>query len=119
MQIEVLKSKIHDVEVTEANINYKGSITIDEDLMDAAHLIEFEKVQVLNVQNGARIETYVQKGERGSGTICLNGPAARTAVVGDKVLILSYAIMDVAEAANHKPDIIFPNDKNRLDESAT
>lgn len=119
MQIEVLKSKIHDVTVTEANINYKGSITIDEDLMDASNMVEYEKVQVLNVNNGNRLDTYVQIGERGTGTICLNGPAARTAIVGDKILILSYATMDESELKNHKPSIIFPNKDNRLDTSTS
>ncbi len=98
MYIEILKSKIHRVTVTEANLNYMGSITIDEDLMDAANLIENEKVQVVNINNGERLETYVIRGERGTGIICLNGPAARKASVGDMVIIMSYAMMDFEEA---------------------
>ncbi|MDR0814953.1 MAG: aspartate 1-decarboxylase [Bacteroidales bacterium] len=108
MQIEILKSKIHRVTVTEANLNYIGSITIDEALMDAANLIEFEKVSVVNINNGERFETYVIKGERDSGVICLNGPAARKAVVGDIVVIMSYASMEFEEAKKFKPSIIFP-----------
>jgi len=109
MQIEVCKSKIHKVTVTEANLQYVGSITIDEDLMNAANLIENEKVQVVNINNGERLETYVIKGERGSGTICLNGPAARKVVVGDVVIIISYATMDFEEAKTFKPWIVFPD----------
>jgi aspartate 1-decarboxylase len=109
MQIEILKSKIHRVTVTEANLNYVGSITIDEDLMDAANLIEFEKVSVVNINNGERFETYVIKGSRGTGVICLNGPAARKVVVGDIVIIVSYASMDFEEAKTFKPCIIFPD----------
>lgn len=109
MQIEVCKSKIHKVTVTEANLQYVGSITIDEDLMDAANLIENEKVQVVNINNGERLETYVIKGERGSGTICLNGPAARKVVVGDVVIIISYALMDFGEAKTFRPWIVFPD----------
>lgn len=114
MMIEVVKSKIHRVKVTEANLNYVGSITIDEDLMDACNLIENEKVQVVNVNNGERIDTYVIKGERGSGIICMNGPAARRAVVGDIVIIISYGMIDFGEARSFKPSIIFPNGDNRL-----
>jgi aspartate 1-decarboxylase len=115
MQIELLKSKIHRVTITEANLNYVGSVTIDEDLMDAANVIEFEKVQVLNVNNGERIETYIIKGPRGSGAICLNGPAARKASVGDVVIIASYALMDFEEARKFKPTIIFPDTRtNRI-----
>ena len=115
MIIEVVKSKIHRVNVTEADIHYVGSITIDEDLMDAANLIENEKVQVVNVNNGERIETYVIKGKRGGGTICLNGPAARKAVVGDILIIISYASMDFDEAKSFKPAIIFPDEEtNKL-----
>ncbi|MBS1656773.1 MAG: aspartate 1-decarboxylase [Bacteroidetes bacterium] len=115
MIIEVVKSKIHRVKVTEADIHYVGSITIDEDLMDAANLIENEKVQVVNVNNGERIETYVIKGKRGGGTICLNGPAARKAVVGDILIIISYASMDFDEAKSFKPAIIFPDEEtNKL-----
>jgi aspartate 1-decarboxylase len=109
MFIEVVKSKIHQVSVTEANLNYVGSVTIDEDLMDAANLIENEKVQVVNINNGERLETYVIKGERGSGQICLNGPAARKCAVGDTVIIMSYATMDFEEAKKFKPTIIFPD----------
>lgn len=115
MLIEVCKSKIHKATVTEANLQYVGSITIDEDLMDAANLIEYEKVQVVNINNGERLETYVIKGERGSGTICLNGPAARKAVVGDVVIIISYASMDFEEAKIFKPSLVFPDTRtNRL-----
>ena len=109
MLIEVVKSKIHLVRVTEANLHYVGSISIDEDLMDAANLIEFEKVQVLNISNGERLDTYVIKGERGSGQICLNGPAARKVVVGDIIIIISYASIEFEEAKNFKPRIIFPD----------
>jgi len=109
MTIEVLKSKIHRVTVTEANLNYIGSITIDENLMDAANLIEFEKVSVLNNNNGERFETYIIKGERDSGVICLNGAAARRVQTGDIILIVSYAQMDFEEAKTFKPTIIFPD----------
>ena len=109
MIIEVLKSKIHRVSVTEANLNYIGSITIDEDLMDAANLIENEKVQVLNVNNGERFETSVIKGERGSGNIGLNGAAARKVIVGDVIIIMSYAALEFDEAKSFKPAIIFPD----------
>ena len=109
MFIEVCKSKIHKVRVTEANLQYVGSITIDEDLMDAANLIENEKVQIVNINNGERLETYIIKGERGSGTICLNGPAARKVAVDDIIIIISYASLDFEEAKNFKPSIIFPN----------
>jgi aspartate 1-decarboxylase len=114
MNIQVLKSKIHRVKITQAELHYVGSITIDEDLMDAANLIENEKVQVVNVNNGERLETYVIKGERGSGQVCLNGPAARKASVGDIVIIISYAGMDLEEAKTHKPVLIFPDDRNKL-----
>ena len=109
MFIEVVKSKIHQVTITEANLLYVGSITIDEDLMDAANLIANEKVQVVNINNGERLETYVIKGERGSGQICLNGPAARKCAVGDVVIIMSYAMMDFEEAKSFKPRVIFPD----------
>lgn len=108
MYIEVMKSKIHKVTVTDANLQYVGSITIDEALMDAANLIENEKVQVVNVNNGERLETYVIKGERDSGVICLNGPAARKCCPGDVVIIISYASMDFEEAKSFKPSVIFP-----------
>ena len=111
MNIEVLKSKIHQVTITEADINYIGSITIDEDLMNAANLIANEKVQVLNKNNGERLETYVITGERGSGKICLNGPAALKANVGDVLIIISYATMDFEEAKTFKPTVIFPDTK--------
>ena len=114
MQIQVLKSKIHRVTVTQADINYIGSITIDEDLMNAANLIENEKVQVINLNNGERLETYVIKGERGSGIICLNGPAARKALVGDIVIVISFASMDFEEAKNFIPTVIFPTENNKL-----
>lgn len=113
MLIEVLKSKIHRAVVTEANLNYVGSITIDEDLMDAANVIENEKVQVVNVNNGERLETYVIKGKRGSGTCCLNGPAARKAMVGDVVVIISYATMAMEEARSFQPWIVFPKEGNK------
>ena len=114
MQIEVLKSKIHRAIVTEANINYIGSITIDEDLMDAVNIIENEKVQVVNVSNGERLDTYVIKGKRGSGVICMNGAAARKAVIGDVLIIISFAQMDLEEATKFKPLIVFPDQKNRI-----
>ena len=109
MFIEVCKSKIHKATITEANLQYVGSITIDEDLMDAANLIENEKVQVVNLNNGERLETYVIKGVRGSGSICLNGAAARLAQVGDVVIIISYASMDFEEAKSFKPCLVFPD----------
>ena len=115
MYIEVLKSKIHRVKITEAELHYVGSITIDEDLMDAANLVENEKVQIVNINNGERLETYVIKGVRGSGQICLNGPAARKAQVGDIVIIISYCSIDQQEAKSHEPIVIFPNEKNRID----
>lgn len=108
MQIEVLKSKLHRVTVTEADLNYVGSITIDEDLMDASNLIEGEKVQIVNINNGERLETYVIKGVRGSGNVCLNGPAARKVQVGDVIIIISYALMDFEEAKQFKPSVVFP-----------
>ncbi len=109
MFIEVLKSKIHQASITGANLNYIGSITIDEDLMDAARLIENEKVHVLNLNNGERIETYVIKGNRGSGEICLNGAAARKVIVGDIIIIMSFAMMNSEEAKLFKPTIVFPD----------
>lgn len=109
MNIEVIKSKLHRVSITEADLNYIGSITIDEDLMEAANLIENEKVQVVNINNGERLETYVITGERGSGQICMNGPAARRVAVGDIVIIISYASMDFEEAKTFKPSLIFPD----------
>ena len=109
MFIEVVKSKIHKVKVTDANLQYVGSITIDEDLMDAANIIENEKVQVVNLNNGERLETYVIKGERNSGMICLNGPAARKAELDDIIIIISYATIDFEEAKSFKPQLIFPD----------
>ena len=109
MMIEVLKSKLHCVTVTEANLNYMGSITIDEDLMDAATMIAGEKVQIVDNNNGERFETYIIKGRRGSGCICLNGAAARKVQVGDVVIIMSYALMDFEEAKRFKPTVVFPD----------
>lgn len=115
MIVEVVKSKIHQVKVTEANLHYVGSITIDENLMEAANLIANEKVHVVNINNGERLETYVIKGERGTGEICLNGPAARKVTIGDIVIIMSYAMMDFEEAKKFTPTIIFPNpETNKL-----
>jgi len=108
MNIEVVKSKIHKVTITESNLNYVGSITIDENLMDASNIIENEKVQIVNLNNGERLETYVIKGQKNSGVICLNGPAARKAQVGDMVIIISYASMDFEEAKTFKPQFIYP-----------
>lgn len=113
MMIEVLKSKLHCVTITEANLRYMGSVTIDEDLMDAAGLIAGEKVQIVNNNNGERIETYVIKGERGSGCVCLNGAAARKCIVGDTVIIISYALMDFEEAKTFRPKVVFPQN-NRV-----
>lgn len=112
--IEVLKSKLHRVKVTQAELNYVGSITIDEDLMDAANFIANEKVQIVNNNNGARFETYVIRGERGTGKICLNGAAARLAQVGDIVIIMSYAWMDFEEARKYEPILVFPDADNKL-----
>lgn len=114
MIIEILKSKLHRVKVTQAELNYVGSITIDEDLIDAANIIPNEKVQIVNNNNGARFETYVIRGERGSGTICLNGATARLAQVGDIVIIMSYAYMEAEEARNYEPILIFPDANNKL-----
>ena len=114
MNIEVLKSKIHRVKVTQAELHYVGSITIDETLMEAANIIENEKVQIVNINNGERFETYVIKGEKNSGVICLNGPAARKVAVGDIVIVIAYASMDFEEAKVWKPTLIFPDANNRL-----
>ncbi|HEY2349268.1 MAG TPA: aspartate 1-decarboxylase [Puia sp.] len=114
MEIEVLKSKVHRVIITEANLNYIGSLTLDEDLMDAANIISNEKVQVVNVNNGARIETYMIAGKRGSGICCLNGPAARSGAVGDIVIVISYAHLDFEEAKKFKPWVVFPKEGNKL-----
>jgi aspartate 1-decarboxylase len=111
MTIEVLRTKIHRITVTEANVDYIGSITLDEDLIDAVGLVEGEKVQVLNVNNGNRLETYVIKGKRGSGEVCLNGPAALRASVGDVVIVISYAQMTVEEARSFRPAIVFPDER--------
>lgn len=114
MQIQLLKSKIHRVKITQSELHYVGSITIDEDLMDAANIIENEKVQIVNINNGERLETYAIKGEGGSGMICLNGPAARKAQVGDIIIIISYCSMGMEEAKKFKPIVIFPDDHNKL-----
>ena len=114
MNVQIFKSKIHRVKVTQAELHYVGSITIDEDLMDAANLIANEKVQIVNVNNGERLETYAIKGERGSGMVCLNGPAARKVQVGDVVIIISYASMDWEEAQSFEPTVVFPDENNRL-----
>lgn len=114
MMMEVLKSKLHCATVTEANLNYMGSITIDEDLLDAANMIAGEKVQIVNNNNGERFETYIIKGKRGSGCVCLNGAAARKVVVGDTVIIISYALMDFEEAKTFQPTVVFPKEGNKL-----
>lgn len=113
--VEVFKSKIHRVKVTEADLNYIGSITIDEDLLEASNILEGEKVQIVNINNGERLETYTIKGKRGSGEVCLNGPAARRVAVGDVIIIISYAMMDFEEAKTFKPTIVFPDENtNKL-----
>jgi len=114
MIIELLKSKIHRVRVTQAELSYVGSITIDEDLMDAANIIAYEKVQVVNNNNGERFETYVIKGERGSGTICLNGAAARLVQIGDILIVMSYTHMEMDEARKYEPIAVFPDENNKL-----
>ncbi len=114
MQIELMKSKIHQAVVTEANLNYIGSITIDEELMEAAQIVENEKVQVVNINNGSRLETYAIKGEKGSGVICLNGAAARLCAVDDLIIIISYALMTPEEARGFRPTVIFPKAGNKL-----
>ena len=114
MMIEVLKSKLHCVRVTEANLNYVGSITVDEDLLDAANMIAGEKVHIVNNNNGERFETYIIKGERGSGCVCLNGAAARKVQVGDIIIIMSYALMDFEEAKTFKPRVAFPDANNHI-----
>ncbi len=114
MLIQVFKSKIHRVRVTQADLNYIGSVTIDEDLLDAANIVEGEKVQIVNNNNGARLETYAIRGERGSGVVCLNGAAARLVQVGDVVIIISYALMTPEEARSFRPVAVFPDDNNRL-----
>jgi aspartate 1-decarboxylase len=114
MQIEVLKSKIHRAVLTDANLNYVGSCTIDEDLLDAAGMIANEKIQIVNVNNGARLETYIIKGDRGTGIVALNGPSARLAQPGDILIIMSYAIMDFEQAKLYEPKVIFPKEGNKL-----
>ncbi|HLX65894.1 MAG TPA: aspartate 1-decarboxylase [Puia sp.] len=114
MIIELLKSKVHRITITEADLNYVGSLTLDEDIMDAANMIENEKVQIVNVNNGTRIETYLIRGKRGSGTCCLNGPAARKGAVGDIVIVIAYAQMEFEEAKRFKPAIVFPREGNKL-----
>lgn len=116
MRIDVLKSKIHKVGITEADLNYIGSITIDENMMDAVNLIENERVHIYNITNGNRFDTYVIKGERDSGVIGINGAAARKVAVDDKIIIVSYASMEFEEAKTHKPLIIFPDDNNKIPE---
>ena len=114
MNITILKSKIHRATVTEANLNYIGSITIDENLMEATNIIEYEKVSIVNNNNGARFETYVIKGERGSGVICINGAAARLVETGDIVIIMAFTSMEMNDAKEFKPAIVFPNSSNKL-----
>lgn len=114
MQIEILKSKVHRAVITEANLAYVGSLTLDEDIMDAANMIEYEKIHVVNVNNGERIETYLIKGARGSGVVCLNGAAARKGQPGDVVIIISYALMDFEKAKSHQPVVVFPKQGNTL-----
>ena len=114
MLIQVVKSKIHRVSVTQADLNYIGSVTIDENLMEASNVLEGERVQIVNVNNGERLETYVIKGDRGSGTVCLNGPAARRVAVGDKIIIIAYAQMDFEEAKTFKPSLVFPNEETNI-----
>jgi len=114
MQIEVFKSKIHRAKVTQAELHYVGSITLDEALMEAANILAHEKVQIVNVNNGERFETYVIKGDRNSGTVCLNGPAARKVQVGDIIIIVSYGLMDYEEAKSHEPRVVFPDDQNKI-----
>lgn len=114
MQIEILKSKVHRATITEANLDYIGSLTLDEDLMDAAGMIENEKIHVVNVNNGERIETYLIKGKKGSGVCCLNGPAARKGLMGDVIIIISYAVMPFEEAKKFQPKIVYPKEGNVL-----
>ena len=114
MQIEVLKSKIHRATITQADLNYIGSLTLDEELMEAANLIENEKITVVNVNNGERLETYIIKGKRNSGVVCLNGPAARKGAVGDIIIVISYALLDFEEAKTFQPKVVFPGEGNRI-----
>jgi|SRR5690554_489976 len=113
MQITMFKSKLHQMAVTEANLMYEGSITIDQDLLDAANLLPYEKVQVVNITNGSRLETYTIAGERGSGVCCLNGAAARLTQIGDRIIVISYAEMTPEEAKTHKPVVVVVDEKNR------
>jgi aspartate 1-decarboxylase len=114
MNIAVLKSKVHRAVITEANLHYVGSLTLDEDIMDAANMIEHEKVQIVNVNNGERLDTYLIRGKRGSGVCCLNGPAARKGMTGDVVVIISYASMPFEDAKKYKPTLVFPKEGNKL-----
>lgn len=114
MKIQVLKSKVHRAVITEADLHYNGSLTLDEDLMDAAQMVEYEKIQVVNVNNGERIETYLIKGGRGSGVCCLNGPAARKGMRGDTVVIMSFGLLEQEEARQWKPIVVIPQEGNRL-----
>jgi len=114
MLIEILKSKVHRATITEANLHYIGSLTLDEELIEAANMVEFEKIQVVNVNNGNRLETYLIKGKRGSGVCCLNGPAARHGAVGDTVIILSYASIPIEQAKSFQPVLVFPKEGNKL-----
>lgn len=114
MTLEMLKGKIHRATVTQAELNYVGSITVDEELLEAAGILEYEKVQIVDVYNGSRFETYTICGERGSGMICLNGAAARCVSVGDKIIIMAYANLDAEEAKNHKPSVVFVDERNRI-----
>jgi aspartate 1-decarboxylase len=114
MFLHIFRSKIHRATVTEANLNYVGSITIDANLLDASGILPHEKVQIVNVNNGERFETYVIEGERGSGQICLNGPAARKVAVGDRIIVIAYALMSAEEAKGHQPKVVFPDDQNQL-----
>ena len=114
MQIEMLKSKIHRAKVKQAELDYVGSITIDEDLLDAAAIYEYEKVHIVDIDNGARFETYTIAGERGSGMICLNGAAARCVQVGDKIILMAYADLETEEVKNHKPKVVFVDDENKI-----
>ncbi|MDB4089496.1 aspartate 1-decarboxylase [Flavobacteriales bacterium] len=114
MMIKAVKSKIHRVAITQAELNYIGSITIDEALLEASNIIEGERVQIVNINNAARLETYVIKGERNSGVICLNGPSARMVSVGDQIIIIGYGYMDFEEAKTYKPSMVFPGEGNKL-----
>jgi len=116
MKVTMLKGKIHRAKVEQAELDYVGSITVDEDLLDAAGILEYEKVQIVDINNGSRFETYTIAGERGSGLICLNGAAARCVQVADKVIIMSYSEMHVEEAKNHKPTVVFVDDSNKVKE---